>query len=126
MSMGLRRGVTLLAIYAIALRVILLAFLPVGAFAATSAALDPLAVICHSSADGSDPAAPAKAPLIPGHACEHCNLCSAMAPLAAPATALYALPLRTGVVQVLRPASAAARPIATADRRLARGPPVFA
>src|ERR1017187_7440082 len=83
MRLLLRRGVTLLAIYAVALHVILLGLVPI---AANVAAIDPFSVICHSAASAAVPGdeAPGKPDLVPGHACEHCNLCSAAAALPAP------------------------------------------
>jgi hypothetical protein len=126
MSLGLRRGVTLLAIYAVALRVILLAFLPLGPSVAAAAAVDPFSVICHSSAGGADQTGPVKPHLIPGHACEHCNLCGTVAPPSAPDAAFHALPIPTSIVQILRPASAVARSSVSFAPKLARGPPAFA
>ncbi len=75
MRLLLRRGVTVLAIYAVALHVILLGLVPI---AANGEIVNPFSVICHSAgpvAAGDE--APGKPDLIPGHACEHCNLCSA-------------------------------------------------
>jgi len=65
------------AIYAVALHVILLGLVP----AANGESVNPFSVICHSAgpaAAGDE--APGKPGLIPGHACEHCNLCSAAPP----------------------------------------------
>jgi hypothetical protein len=109
-----------LAIYAVALHVILAGLMPVGA--ATSA--DPLSIICHSV-----PAAAAgqadQGPSVPqpGHACEHCNLCSTLAPPPAPNTPLAATLMPARVLQVLYPVSTAARTALAASPKLARGPP---
>jgi hypothetical protein len=114
----LRRGVTLLAIYAVALNIIFLGLSPLGA-----SAVDPFSVICHSVTTQGDEAP--QSGLIPGHACEHCNLCSAVAPPAAPDVAL-ALDLGPArILHLLRPASAAPRIGVTSDPKLARGPPRF-
>jgi hypothetical protein len=109
-----------LAIYAVALHVILAGLMP--AAAATSA--DPLSIICHSV-----PAAAAgqadQGPSVPqpGHACEHCNLCSTLAPPPAPNTPLAATLMPARVLQVLYPVSTAARTALAASPKLARGPP---
>jgi hypothetical protein len=125
MRLLLRRGVTLLAIYAVALHVILLGLVPI---AANGAAIDPFSVICHSAASAAVPgdAAPGKPDLIPGHAREHCNLCSAAAPPLAPDTALIGNLAPTRLLQVLRPASQAPRAGVAFRPNLARGPPPFA
>ena len=126
MSLGLRRTVTLLAIYAVALHGILLGLAPIGASA--SSQFDPFSVICHSVApgDAAGDETPDKANFIPGHACEHCNLCSASAPPPPPDVALIGHLLPTRVLSVLRPATMIARPSATSDPKQARGPPQFA
>jgi hypothetical protein len=117
----IRRGVTLLAIYAVALNVIFLGLSPLGAAAG---AVDPFSVICHSISDTQGDETP-QPDLIPGHACEHCNLCSAAAPPPAPTVGL-AIDLEPArILQVLRPVSAAPRIGVTSDPKLARGPPRF-
>jgi hypothetical protein len=113
-----RKIVGVLAIYAVALHVILMALVPVGASGAT---VDPLSVICHATtADQQDhePGIPA-----PGHACEHCNLCSVLAPPPAPNTPLAGNLVPARVLDVLRPLSTAARTSLATDPKLARGPP---
>ena len=78
MRLLLRRGVTVLAIYAVALHVILLGL---ALIAANGEIVNPFSVICHSAAPAAaGDEAPGKPDLIPGHACEHCNLCSAAPP----------------------------------------------
>jgi len=117
----LRKGVTLLAIYAVALNVIFLGLAPVGATAAT---IDPFSVICHSVGGTPSNEAP-QSDLVPGHACEHCTLCNAVAPPPAPEVAVN-LDLRPArILAVLRPTSAPTRTDVTADPKLARGPPRF-
>ena len=126
MGIGYRRTLSCVAIYAVALHVILLGLSSIAA--ATSAAVDPFSVICHSVARAGAAAdeAPANPDLIPGHACEHCNLCSATAPPPAPDVA-FNVDLRPArILHVLRPVSAAARSDVTSDPKLARGPPLTA
>lgn len=121
MRPSFRRSVTLLAVYSIALRIILLGIAPIGAVGA--AALDPLSDICHGAVQTPGDETPGKPDLVPGHACEHCNLCSAVAPPSAPDVALATIMAPVRVLHVLRPASASVRPSITSDPKLARGPP---
>jgi hypothetical protein len=114
----------LLAIYAVALHVILLGLAPI---AANGEIVNPFSVICHSAgpvAAGDE--TPGKPDLIPGHACEHCNLCSAAAPPPEPGIVLIGNLLPTRLLQVLRPASNAAPASIALRPNLARGPPPFA
>jgi hypothetical protein len=120
MRSGWRKITGVVAIYAVALHVVLSGLLPVGAAAASA---DPLSVICHSvpagaTSDGQGQTIPA-----PGHACEHCNLCTAMAPPPAPDTPVTGNLAPAPVLQVLRPVSTAARTSLASDPKLARGPP---
>ena len=107
--------------YAVALHAFLASVSPV--IGGGSIAGDPFSVICHSIAR---PLAPTNqtpgGDHVPGHACEHCNLCSTSVPPPAPdALSGIVLPLR--VVQVLRPALSAPRIDVAFDPKLARGPP---
>jgi len=120
MGSAIRRSVTLLAIYAVALHAILLGLAPI---AAGNAAVDPLAVICHSVSGPAGNETPVKSGLVPGSACEHCNLCSAIAPPPAPDVALAGTMGPVRVLHVLRPVSAIGRAPVTSGPRLARGPP---
>jgi hypothetical protein len=119
MRLKARRSVTLLAIYAVALHVILLGLAPIGPAGAGG---DPLSIICHGVA-GSVDEAPLKSNLVPGHACEHCNLCSLVAPPPAPAAALAHDMGPARILHVLRPASTAPRNGRASNPKLARGPP---
>ncbi len=118
-----RKGVTLLALYALALHVILLAFSPVSA--ADVGPLDPFAVICHTI---GPPTAPGKAPqgtikYVPGRAGDFCNVCGAAAPPPAPDTAFLSAFEPARVLHVLRPVSAPAQAGRTCDPNIIRGPP---
>jgi len=118
----LRQSVTMLAIYAIALHVVLLGFAPISANAGN---VDPFTVICHSPAGEPGDEAPVKSGLVPGSACEHCNLCSAVAAPPAPDVAVAIELAPALVLNVLAPVSAAPRTGTTSDPKLARGPPRF-
>ena len=119
-----RKSVTLLALYAVALHLILLGFVPVspGAFAA----IDPFAVICHTTGPAVKPGTPPPGTLkyLPGRAIDYCNLCSAVAPPPAPDTAFYIEFRFERVLLVLRPASAAPHYGLTFGSTLIRGPPL--
>jgi hypothetical protein len=121
MRLGVRRTVSWVAIYAIALHSILLGVAPLVA----APTVDPFSIICHSDAatPAEAPASPASAPT---HACDHCNLCSAMAPPDAPDTALAGQLTPAKLLQVLRPATAATRDGIAYNPNRARGPPSFA
>jgi hypothetical protein len=112
-----------LAIYAVALHAILLGLAPI---AANGEIVNPVSVICHSArpaAAGDE--APGKPDLSPGHACEHCNLCSAASP-PEPAVVPIGRLLPTRLLQVLRPASHSPSGGGAFRPNLARGPPRFA
>jgi hypothetical protein len=114
---------TVLALYAVALHVILLGFAPLGAAAAPA---DPFSVICHSQGTAPADELPANPSLAPGHACDHCNLCSTAAAPPPPDDALIAALTPTRVLQVLHPVSTGGRAAIAADSKRARGPPLFA
>ena len=123
--MGVRRALSLAAIYVVALHTILLGIVPVPA--GGSIVGDPLSVICHSDARAVAPAeqAPGGPDIIPGHACDHCILCSASAPLVLNYVLAGEL-VHTRLLQVLQPASTAVRSHLAITPHLARGPPNFA
>jgi hypothetical protein len=108
------------AIYAVALHVILLGLAPI---ATNGDSLNPVAVICHSVT--SDDGASGNPGLAPGHACEHCNLCTAAAP-PEPGIELIGALLPSRLLQVLRPAPHLPRRGIVSSPKLARGPPRLA
>jgi hypothetical protein len=124
MRLMLRKFATLLAIYAVALHVILLGFAPIAASGAPT--VDPFSVICHSSssADQVD-SAPDKSGVVPGHACEHCNLCSTATPPEPPASMLAGMIGPSNVLDVLQPQPAVRHTGIASLPNLARGPPRF-
>jgi hypothetical protein len=116
MRTGLKRALSLVAIYAIALHTILW-----GAGLSYGVAIGPLPVICHSAAPGEPAQAPASdAP------CDHCTLCSAMAPPAPEPGAEIARLQPAALLEVLRPAPTIAASGIAATPKLARGPPAVA
>ena len=122
MRMNVRRAVSWAAIYAVALHVVLLGFAPV--ISGGLVAGDPFSIICHSDAQAFARAnqTPGSPDHVPGHACEHCNLCSSSVPSPAPNGLIgTVLPLR--VMHVLRPILSAPRVGLASDPKLARGPP---
>ena len=125
MRASFRQVVSLVAIYAVALHAIFFGVAPV--FAGRAAASDPFAIICHGDALLVAPAeqAPGRPDIIPGHACDHCNLCSVSAsPVLISVLAGQLTPMR--LLQVLQPASTAVRSQLAITPHLARGPPNFA
>ena len=122
--MGIRRALSLAAIYVVALHTILLGIVPLPAVSVVD---DSLSIICHSDVEAVAPAeqAPGRPDIIPGHACDHCNLCSVSAPpVLRTVFAGQLAPMR--LLQVLRPASTAVRSRLAITPHLARGPPNFA
>src|SRR6185312_3891071 len=115
-----KKAIGVLAIYAVALHVVLTGLVPMGAFARSD---DPLSVICHSASAGAVTQQD-ELPRIPqpGHACEHCNLCTALAPPAAH-TALADILVPQKLIRLLRPASSEPSSLLAFDPTLARGPP---
>jgi hypothetical protein len=126
--MGLRRAVSLAAIYAVALQTIALGIAPMASGAGGSVAGDPFSVICHSDAQTVAPAeqTPDTPDIIPGHACDYCNLCTAAAPPPTRDLALFGRLLPARVLHGLRPLSTTVRTGTTSDPKLARGPPYSA
>ena len=121
--MGFRRALNLAAIYVVALHTILLGVVPVPAVSVVDASLS---IICHSDVEAVAPAqSPGRPDIIPGHACDHCILCSASAPLVLNYVLAGEL-APTRLLQVLQPASTAVRSHLTITPHLARGPPNFA
>jgi len=117
----LRRITSGLAVYAIALHTILWA----AAAPLAVPSVDPFSVICHSGAGAPAEQAPADGNFVPGHACDHCNLCTAVAP-PAPSAALAAYLAPARVLKVLRPLDVPRHDDFAADPKRARGPPAVA
>lgn len=122
MRAGRRQFLSVLAIYAVALHTVFFGFAPINADG--SIATEPFSVICHSNVPADDSSGPADR-LLPGHACEHCNLCSAAAPPAAPAIAIAVTMAPVRILHILCPASAPPRAGIASDPHRARGPPMF-
>ena len=111
-----------MAIYSVALHAVVLAVAPV--IGGNSIAGDPFSIICRSDARAVAPTtqSPVSPDQLPGHACEHCNLCSiSVAPPAPDVFTSIVLPLR--VAHVLRVALSTPRIGLASDPKLARGPP---
>ena len=123
MRFGARQVLTWVAIYAVAMHTLLTGVAP--AFAAAQDSLDPFPVICLHDAGAPLPASQQPSGLVPGHACEHCNLCSAAAQPPVPDLVLLGNLLPTRLLQVLRPVSMAAGTDFEFRPNLARGPPLF-
>jgi hypothetical protein len=119
MQAGIRRISGVAAAVAIALHTVLSAV--VAPFAAPS--VDPFAVICHSGESAPiDQQAPSGGVPSPAHACDHCNLCSALTP-PVPEAVLAAFLVPARVLQVLHPVGIPHSDDASATPKLARGPP---
>jgi hypothetical protein len=126
MFRSMRRGtkgfVGWLAIVAIALHTVLWGAMPM---AASASAVDPFSIICSSGShatqtnqtpDGQVPQ--------PASACDHCNLCGAAAAPSATFDSVIAGQLQPAkLLQVLRPATAAAHDGVGNSPHQARGPP---
>lgn len=123
MRSGAKRILSLAAAYAVALHAAL--WVAAAPFAPASA-VDPFTIICHSDASAPAEQAPANGPMVPGHACDHCNLCSAVAPPTTPDTAVLGQLAPAELLLVLRPVSLAGRDGIAISPHLARGPPSFA
>jgi hypothetical protein len=121
MRAGTRRIAGVAAAIAIALHMIL--WSAVAPFAAPI--VDPFTIICHSEASAPADQTPANGVLPPAHACDHCNLCSAIAP-PVPLNALSAILAPARLLQALRPAAITLHRDVAANPKLARGPPAFA
>ena len=122
MRLRLKKSVTWLAIFAVALHVALLGLTPVAV--AGSAGVDPFSVICHSGGTTAVPAdqAPDKTGHV-SHACDHCNLCAATGTPSAPDVVLAGRLLPECLIAVLSPASVERRDSVTSNPKLSQGPP---
>jgi hypothetical protein len=123
MRMNGKRGISVLAIYAIALHAILWS---AAAPQIAASPLDPFSVICHSEASAPGDQRPSEPASAPTHACDHCTLCAANATPATltPVLAGQLSPAR--LLQILQPVSAALGGHLMTTPNFARGPPQFA
>ena len=123
MRFGGRQILSLVAITAIVLHAILWGVAPLSA----APALDPFSVICHSEtqAIGTDQTPDSPAPAT-SHTCDHCNVCSATAPLTTLDTAVVERLVPAQQLHVLVPVTAALRDGLADNPNRARGPPRFA
>ena len=122
MRTWVRRTIGYVTIYAVALHAVLLGVAPV--IGGNSIASDPFSIICRSDPQAVAPTtqSPVSPDQLPGHACEHCILCStSVAPPAPDVFIGTVLPLR--IAHVLRPALSTPRISLASDPKLARGPP---
>jgi hypothetical protein len=122
MAGGIRRFLSVATAIAVATHTVLWTAL---APLASSSAVDPFMVICHSETSTPAEQTPAPAPFSPGHACDHCNLCATTPPLT-PDTILATRFAPVRILQVLRPVNVARPDHVAANPKLARGPPDFA
>ena len=122
MRRGVKRSLGWLAIVAIALHTVLWG---VAAPMAQASTVDPFSIICSSAthAAAQTEQAPDQVPA-PAAACDHCNLCGAAAAPSASLDSIIAGQLQPAkLLQVLRPATAAAHDGVASSPHQARGPP---
>lgn len=119
MTRTARKGMSLMAIFALFMHAILFG-VPMQAAAS---AVDPFTIICHSGP--VDPAATDQTPAgqPPSKACDHCSLCFAGAALGGPDAILAGRLNPPVLLHVLVPASSAARLPIAASPHWPRGPP---
>jgi hypothetical protein len=119
-----RRSVTVLALYAVTLHLILLGFFPIipGEFSP----VDPFSIICHTTGPAANPGEPPPGTLhfVPGRAIDQCNLCTAAAPPPVPTIAVRIDFNFARVLHVFIPRSMPARSGLASDPKLIRGPPL--
>jgi hypothetical protein len=123
MRLGAKQMLSWVAIYAVALHTLLTGIGP--AFAAAQDGVDPFSVICLHDTGAGTPDGQQPSDLVPGHACEHCNLCSAATPPPAPDLVVFGNLMPARLLQVLRPVSTAPSSGVAFRPNLARGPPLF-
>jgi hypothetical protein len=118
MRRGTKGFVGWLAIVAIALHTVLWGALPM----AQASTVDPFSVICSSGSHAQTDQTPDGQ--VPASACDHCNLCgTAAAPSASLDSVLAGQLLPAKLLDVLRPATIAARDGVAGTPHQARGPP---
>jgi hypothetical protein len=119
MNGKIRKSMSLMAVFAIAMHAILFG-VPMQA-AAT--AVDPFTIICHSGP--IDPASSEQTPAsqTPTKACDHCSLCFVATALAGPDAIPAGRLTPPSILRFLVPATSAARAHFAASPHLPRGPP---
>ena len=118
-----RRSVTLVALYAVALHIVLLGFLPAGF--GTFSPIDPFAIICHTVGPAEHPGEPPQGRLqyLPGRAIDRCDLSNAVGLPPSPEEFFKVDLRRTRLLDVLRPHAASEQKSLIYPANLIRGPP---
>jgi hypothetical protein len=123
MRSACQRSVTLVALYAVALHIVLLGFLPAGF--GTFSPIDPFAIICHTVGPAEHPGEPPQGSLqyLPSRAIDRCDLSSAVGLPPSP-EAFFKVALQpTRLLDLLRPHRALAQKSPVYPANLIRGPP---
>ncbi len=124
MTIGWRKSVSVVAIYAVVLNTILWASLMP---AVSDPNVDALTVICHAitqTPSADQQRLPAGQPSGPSKACDHCSLCATTIASFDTLDNILAGYLEPGrLIDVLRPADATRHDSVTDSPHLARGPP---
>lgn len=118
-----QRSITLLALYAVALHVVVLGFLPVDLDA--YGPLDPFSIICHTIGPPEHPGEPPEGKLqcLPGRGIDRCDLSNAAACPPPSDQFLKIDPPRTRLLDILRPHDATRARLAASIVHPIRGPP---
>ncbi len=117
MNGKIRKSVSWMACFAVAMHAILFG----ASMQAAGAAVDPFSIICHGAPVVASEQAPAGQ--TPTKGCDHCSLCFVAASLGGPDAIPAGYLTPPSVLQVLMPASSAARAHFVGTPNLARGPP---
>jgi hypothetical protein len=120
MNCKIRKSVSWVACFAIAMHAILFG----ASMQPAGATVDPFSIICHSGPTSASEQTPANQ--TPTKACDHCSLCFVAGALAGPDVIPAGYLTPPSVLQVLTPASSAARAHFAGEPNLARGPPQLA
>jgi len=119
----LRRSVTLVALYTVALHIVLLGFLPAGV--GSFSPIDPFAIICHTASPSEHPGEPPQGSLqyLPGRAIDRCDLSSVVGLPPTPEASFKVELQPTRLLDVLRPDTAPEQKSPVYPANLIRGPP---